>query len=169
MPIISREEAHGLLRHSRKRAHSLLVSRIMRFLAEKFGGDRDEWELVGLLHDIDYDQVQGDMTKHGMVASKILRGKLPERSLRAIRTHDHRTGLEPKTTLDRSLIFADSLAILLEDQGIDSCSDASGLQEALEKETASKPWIAMNIVQYANQNEVSFSCLWRWLHVAEDR
>ncbi len=103
------------MRGSSKHDHSQLTSSIMRVLAEFFHEDLDEWGLVGLLHDLDYDEVRSEMTRHRIVAADKLRGRLSERALHAITAHDHRTGVRPKSLLDESLIFADSLAVLIED------------------------------------------------------
>lgn len=127
----------------------------MRALAGEFGGDEDEWELVGLLHDLDYDLVQADMSQHGIKASDMLRGKLSESSLHAIRTHDHRTGVEPETLLDESLIFADSLVVFTEDQPIDASAKASELEDMLGEEATLKPWISENILIYSRRKRIS--------------
>jgi len=55
------------------------------------------------------------MSKHGIVASEILKGKLPETCLYAIKCHDYRTGFKPKSKLDNALIVADTLAVIIED------------------------------------------------------
>jgi predicted hydrolase (HD superfamily) len=46
---------------------------IMRALAMRFGENEEEWGIIGLLHDIDWDQVKGDPSQHCIVAQKILR------------------------------------------------------------------------------------------------
>ena len=154
MPTISKEEALKLLEGSSKYSHSILVSKIMRALAGIFGEDEDEWELVGLLHDLDCDMVQGDMSQHGIKASELLNGKLSERGLHAIKAHDHRTVVEPETLLDESLIFADSLAIFMKDKPINPSSEASEIEDALRKEAAVKPWISKNVLKYSDQFEI---------------
>lgn len=155
MSPITKEEALELIEGSSKYSHSLQVSKIMMFLASIFLEDENEWELVGLLHDLDYDLVHVEMHKHGVVASNMLNGKLSERSLHAIRTHDHRTGVKPKTLLDRSLIFADSLAVLVEDQDLTSMDDESLLHRALQAEDEIKPWIGENIRTYCSKMKIS--------------
>lgn len=155
MPPISKEEAVKLIEGSSKYSHSILVSKIMRVLAKKFGEDEVEWELVGLLHDLDYDQVQGDMSQHGIKAADILKGRLSERSLHAIRSHDFRTGVKPETLLDESLIFADSIAILIEDQHINASTEALRIEEALQVESTRKPWITKNIITYTGRKRIS--------------
>lgn len=155
MPTITKEEAVKLMEGSSKYTHSILVSKIMRALAEKFGEGEGEWKLVGLLHDLDYDQVQGDMSQHGIKAAEILRGRLSERSLDAIRSHDFRTGVKPETLLDESLIFADSLAVFVEDQHINASTKALRIEEALQVESTRKPWITKNILTYTGRNRIS--------------
>ncbi len=102
MKMISREEALTLIKESSKYSHALLVSTIMRESAERFGDDCTKWELVGLLHDLDFDLVARDMSKHGILASQMLHGKLPEDSLYAIKSHDHRTCYRPNSLLDKA-------------------------------------------------------------------
>ena len=68
--MISEEEAIQLIKNTSKYAHALLVSAIMAEMAEELKEDTRLWKIVGLLHDIDYDEVKGDMQKHGIVAQK---------------------------------------------------------------------------------------------------
>ena len=55
-----RAEAWGLLTEFTQseslRKHALAVEACMRAYAKKFGGDKETWGLVGLLHDFDYDK-----------------------------------------------------------------------------------------------------------------
>ena len=157
MPTISKEEVLKLLEGSSKYSHSIIVSKMMRALAGIFGEDEDEWELVGLLHDVDYDLVHWDMSQHGIKASDLLKGKLSERALHAIKAHDHRTGVEPETLLDESLIFSDAMAVVAADQHIDASADTSKIEYALRKEATVKPWISKNILKYSNKFGISIS------------
>jgi uncharacterized protein len=45
----------------------------MRALAPRFGEDPDLWGLVGLLHDLDYQETRDHMTQHGLVTECVLR------------------------------------------------------------------------------------------------
>ena len=76
-------------------AHSVLVGRVIAILAKHLGGDEREWELVWLLHDLDYDSVLGEMAQHGLRAAESIAGKVSDEGLDAIRSHDHRTGFKP--------------------------------------------------------------------------
>lgn len=139
--MISREEALRLIADSSKRSHAVLTSKIMRALARRLSESEDEWELVGLLHDLDYDVVKGDMNRHGIVASQILKGKLPEIALHAIRAHDYRTGIKPRSLLDKALKAADILTILIEEfQAQNTPITLRTLKHKLDRETPEKPW-----------------------------
>jgi len=82
--MISKIESLQLIKETTKHHHSLVVSVIMRKLAERLGEDQHKWEIVGLLHDLDYDLVGDSAGKHGVVAADMLKGRLPEDSLHAI-------------------------------------------------------------------------------------
>jgi len=118
MQKMTREEALQLIDQHisivTRRRHMTAVATIMRGLAEKLGMNALDWELVGLLHDLDHDLVKGNMRKHGLVAAKMLEGKLSEECLHAIRAHDYRTGVKPESILDKALITADCFSILIE-------------------------------------------------------
>jgi len=151
--LISKEEALDLIAGSTKREHSILVSRIMKRLAERFGEDPAEWEIVGLLHDLDYDLVKGDMSRHGIIAAKMLEERLSEEGLYAIKAHDHRTGFAPLSLMDRSLIAADALAIFIEDEEIDD-DFREALLAKLDRENTDKPWINDAILTFCREREL---------------
>ena len=46
---------------------------IMRGLARHFGQDEEQWAILGLLHDIDFEQTKDDPVSHCVVARGILR------------------------------------------------------------------------------------------------
>lgn len=73
---ITREQAVELMeRHLEAdgiRKHSLAAEAIMRALAPRFGADPEMWGLVGLLHDIDYDETKDRIEQHTLVTEKIL-------------------------------------------------------------------------------------------------
>lgn len=52
--------------------HCLASEAIMRALARRFGQDEELWGLAGLLHDLDYELVDGDPARHGAEARRIL-------------------------------------------------------------------------------------------------
>ena len=80
--MISREEAIAYVnkhvKNSNLTKHMVAVSAIMHGLAVELGEDAVLWELVGLLHDIDYEEVTDDFDQHGIRSAKILEGLIPK-------------------------------------------------------------------------------------------
>lgn len=110
---MDREDALRLIEGSSRREHSLLVSKIMAVLSVAHGGNVTEWELAGLLHDLDYDTTVDDRGRHGIKAAEALSDLLDDAVLHAIKSHDHRSGYQPSSNIDHSLRFADALSTLV--------------------------------------------------------
>ncbi|MBU0958109.1 MAG: HDIG domain-containing protein [Nanoarchaeota archaeon] len=55
--------------------HYLETEAIMRALAEKFNEDVEYWEMIGLLHDIDWSLTKEDWAKHCSKAVEMLKEK----------------------------------------------------------------------------------------------
>ena len=116
--MLKREEALSLIKkHITKKnwfLHMLAVEAIMRRLAEYLGEDQELWGLVGLIHDLDFEEVGGDMKRHGIVSTEILEGRIPEEVIHAIKAHNFEfTGIDPVTKLDKALIAADAISGLV--------------------------------------------------------
>jgi putative nucleotidyltransferase with HDIG domain len=115
--MISRSEALNLLNSYVKSKqlfkHCLAVEALMRRMAERLGEDVEVWGLTGLLHDIDYEVVSGDMNRHGLEAENILRNKLPDEALEAIKAHNERIGVESSLKISKALRAADHLSGLI--------------------------------------------------------
>ena len=141
---MNREEAIGLVQESGRRDHSILVSKIMVVLAQHHDADPVEWELAGILHDLDYDVTVDRRDKHGILTSERLSGKISDNILNAIRSHDHRTGIKPTSLLDRSLIYADAVSVVIDETD-------SVLNE--------KPWIRKIIDDYDLPSDLSLDNL----------
>jgi predicted hydrolase (HD superfamily) len=151
MVFISSTEADSMILESSKYGHSILVSRIMTSLSEHFQIDKKEWVLAGLLHDLDYDVIDGDISKHGFVAASMLKGKVSKDVLHAIMSHDYRTGIEPVNLLDKSLRFADALVVIIENQSIQSIQEDNEFTRFLNSESGKKPWIREIIESYSEE------------------
>jgi putative nucleotidyltransferase with HDIG domain len=120
--MITREESITIVRRHVKNEnlvkHMIAVGAIMKGLAVKFGGNQGLWEAVGILHDIDYEEVGQDWAKHGAVSAEIVKDLLPEDELFAIRAHNPQTGFHPKSKMDWGLYAADGLSGLIVAQGL---------------------------------------------------
>jgi hypothetical protein len=116
--LLSRDEALDLVkRHVSKRNvvyHMLAVEAIMRGTARHFGEDEEIWGLVGLLHDVDYEKTEATPEKHSLLAEEILKGKVPDDLIRAVKTHNCRyTGVMPETRMEKALGACDAISGLL--------------------------------------------------------
>lgn len=84
-------EAHGLLtQHANKtKAHLIATGAAMAALAKKFGGDEQTWRVAGMLHDLDWDQLDKDYERHcGEPLEKLLATiAAPQELLGDIRAH----------------------------------------------------------------------------------
>ena len=58
--------AHGLLEEhaDATKAHLVATGAAMEALAKRFGGDTQTWKVAGMLHDLDWDQLDKDYEKH---------------------------------------------------------------------------------------------------------
>jgi len=143
--MISKEEAFRLVERTSKYQHALLTSAMMRKLAQRLGENETSWEIVGLLHDLDIDLVREDMAKHGVVAVEMLVNRLPFESLYAIKSHDYRTGFQPKSRLDIALIIADTLATIVTKMDTSEELNVQRLEKEIERHSAERPWYKANL------------------------
>lgn len=116
--MISIEEAEEMVKekvsNENLRKHMYAVSAIMKELAKHFEEDEKKWEVVGLLHDIDYDQTKDNPEKHGLLSAEMLEKHVPTPSLDAIKAHNHEhTGVKPEDRISKSLIAADAVSGLI--------------------------------------------------------
>jgi putative nucleotidyltransferase with HDIG domain len=94
--------------------HMIAVEAIMRELAKQLGEDEEKWGLVGLLHDIDYEQTEKTPEKHSLVAENILGNAVDTDSIRAIKSHNfEHTGVRPENKMEKGLIAADAVSGLI--------------------------------------------------------
>ena len=59
------DSIHGNVQDKNMIRHMLATEAIMRALARKLGENEEEWGITGLIHDIDVELVEGDMSSHG--------------------------------------------------------------------------------------------------------
>jgi putative nucleotidyltransferase with HDIG domain len=117
--MLSKEEALEILKaniaNRNLRKHHYAVAAAMRALAEEFGGDPDKWEIVGLLHDADYEETREDPDRHALVIAEQLEERgVSEDIIRAIKAHNYeRLGVMPETTMEWSLVTCDDLTGLI--------------------------------------------------------
>jgi putative nucleotidyltransferase with HDIG domain len=95
------------------RKHALAVEAALRFYARRFGEDADEWGIVGLLHDFDYERFPTEQD-HPFRGVEHLRSLgVPETWLEAILAHASYSGVEPRSLMAKTLLACDELTGLV--------------------------------------------------------
>ena len=116
---ITREEAWALLTEYNKEPfhlkHGETVEGVMRWYAEKLGyGDEvDFWGIVGLLHDLDFEQFP---EKHCIKSQEIMRERgLSERLIHATASHGYllTVDIAPEHEMEKVLYAVDELTGLI--------------------------------------------------------
>lgn len=115
---MNRDDALQLVRDHIKREnlykHVLAVEAILRSVAEVLGEDVEKWGLLGLLHDLDFDEVQERPEQHGLRSVEMLAGKIDDELLRGIKAHNfEHTGVKPESRMEKALIAADAVSGLI--------------------------------------------------------
>ncbi len=93
--------------------HALAVEGVMRYFAKKRGEDEEKWGVIGLIHDLDYEQFPEQHCKKTEVILKA--NNWPEEYIRAVISHGWGicTDVEPKTELEKVLYAIDELTGLV--------------------------------------------------------
>ena len=96
------------------RRHCLAVGATMKVLAQKLGGDPEAWEILGIIHDSDYEITKDDWSKHTILLLEWLKELgMPENDpiYLAVMSHNNKiTGLrEPTTQMEWALECCDEL------------------------------------------------------------
>jgi len=115
--VPTREEAYQLLTEYNKSdsliKHALAVEGVMRYFARKRGEDEEKWGIIGLVHDLDYEQFPEE---HCYKSKEILKEKgWPEEYIRAVVSHGWGlcSEVEPQTELEKVLYAIDELTGLV--------------------------------------------------------
>ncbi len=90
--------------------HAFAVEAAMRAYANKYGEDPEEWGVVGLLHDFDYEKYPTP-AEHTIVGARILQEKgYPEHVVYAISSHADYNGLTREKPMEKALFACDELS-----------------------------------------------------------
>lgn len=116
-PHPSRESALALLKTYNKSEslikHAFAVEGVMRYMARKYGEDEEAWGIVGLIHDLDYEQFPD---QHCKKTEAILRqNDWPDDLIRAVVSHGWGicTDVKPESTMEKVLFAIDELTGLV--------------------------------------------------------
>lgn len=115
--IPTRPQAYSLLtRYNQNEGlikHALAVEGVMRYAARKRGEDEDKWGIIGLIHDLDYEQFPDE---HCRKTEEILKENLwPQEYIRAAISHGWGicSDVEPRSELEKVLYAVDELTGLV--------------------------------------------------------
>ena len=113
----SREEALDLFKRYNKSEsllkHALAVEAVMRYFAKKRREDEDKWGIVGLIHDLDYEQYPDE---HCHKTKEILEeNNWPDDYIRAVLSHGWGicTDVKPESDMEKTLYAVDELTGLI--------------------------------------------------------
>ncbi|MBN1254775.1 MAG: HDIG domain-containing protein [Deltaproteobacteria bacterium] len=116
---MARAEALDLLREHCKEEvlikHSLATGAVMQALAKRLGRDPHRWGIVGLLHDLDYDETRDDPPRHTLRTEEILREqRFEEEIIDAIKAHNAEAlSMKREKPLHYAITCADSITGLI--------------------------------------------------------
>jgi putative nucleotidyltransferase with HDIG domain len=111
---LSRDEAYGLMtewtQSESLRKHMLAVEAAVRGYARMWGEPEEDWAVVALLHDFDYERYP-DPENHPFRGVEVLREKgYPEWVTRAILSHADYSGVARESRLEHTLFACDEMS-----------------------------------------------------------
>ncbi len=119
---MSRDEAFVLLRQHNKEPfhieHGETVEQTMRYFAREFDPENEEfWGIVGLLHDLDWEEHGDEPEKHTVFAAEDIAaaGGTPE-LVRAVQSHNHDNNPDlpaPELQMEKVLFATEELTGLI--------------------------------------------------------
>lgn len=128
--------------------HCIAAGAVMRGTAERLGEDPDAWEIIGILHDIDFDITKDDPDKHTVLAGEWLREwGVDDTVVKAILAHNEMAehGYQRESTLELALSACESItglvvatALIMPDKKLASVKPKSVKKRMKEKAFARK-------------------------------
>jgi putative nucleotidyltransferase with HDIG domain len=111
---LSRTEAWALMTEYTQgeslRKHMMAVEAAVRGYARQFGEDEEDWAVVALLHDFDYERYP-DQENHPYRGVEVLKARgYPEWVTRAILSHADYSGVPRESRLEKTLYACDEMS-----------------------------------------------------------
>jgi predicted hydrolase (HD superfamily) len=93
--------------------HAYAVAGVMRYFARTMGEDQEKWEIIGLIHDLDYERFPEQHCKKTQELLTV--HDWPEEYIRAVLSHGWgiRNDIEPRSSLEKVLYTIDELTGLI--------------------------------------------------------
>ena len=101
--------------------HAACVSAAMGAMADYFGEDKDHWEAIGWLHDVDYEKYPSTEEHCHHVRELLEPEGVDEEDIRSIISHGYgitTNEVEPTTNLEKSLFTVDELTGIIHAYGL---------------------------------------------------
>ncbi len=92
------------------RKHALSVEAAVRGYARRFGEDEDDWGVVALLHDFDYERYPAMEDHPFRGCEELTRRGYPDWVTRAILSHANYSGVPRESRLEKTLFACDELS-----------------------------------------------------------
>ncbi|MBU1342786.1 MAG: HDIG domain-containing protein [Proteobacteria bacterium] len=115
--VPTRADAFTLLKKYNKKdgliRHALAVEAVMGHFAQRFNEDKEKWQVIGLVHDLDYEMFP---EAHCHKCVELFRAHdWPEEYIRAVISHGWGicTDVKPETNLEKTLYAIDELTGLV--------------------------------------------------------
>jgi putative nucleotidyltransferase with HDIG domain len=148
--------------------HMLAVEAAMRRYARRFGEDEELWGIVGLVHDLDYEQ-HPTADEHPYAGAAILRQRgWPQEIVDAVLSHADYTGIPRDTLLRKTLYAVDELTGLIVAVALVRPSKAIG---DVKVRSVRKKWKDKAFAAGANRQEMEEGAaalgIDLWEHVGE--
>jgi putative nucleotidyltransferase with HDIG domain len=114
---MKRDEALAIVREYVKNEnlvrHMLAVEAAMAWYADYFDEELEEWRVVGLLHDFDWE-IHPTLDEHPQAGVPILRERgVPEEIIHAILSHADHTGVPRESRMEKALSACDEITGLI--------------------------------------------------------
>jgi predicted hydrolase (HD superfamily) len=143
--MMQRTEARQILNELTKNPslirHMRTIELVMEAYAEKFGEDREEWAVAGMLHDADYEAYPD---QHPGIIVKKLREMGEEKIAHAISAHYTKWNVPYDSLLDKALLACDELTGFIvacaqvRPEGISTLEPRSVIKKLKDKAFAAK-------------------------------
>lgn len=131
--------------------HMLSVEAAMRFYANLFGENEEEWGNVGLLHDFDWE-IHPSLDEHPQAGAPILREKgVPEQWIKAILSHADHTNVPRESFMEKALFACDEITGLI--TAVALVRPSKSLYD-LEVKSVKKKWKDKAFAAGANREEI---------------
>src|SRR6266550_1942251 len=127
------------------RRHALAVEASTRFYARKLGEDEENWAVVALLHDFDYE-IHPTLDEHPQDGAPILREEgWPEDVVEGVLSHAEHLALPRDTLLKKALFACDELSGFVHACALVRPTGLDGLEPKSVKKKLKQPSFAAGV------------------------